>query len=479
MATYSITATTTNGNIGYPATNQFLPTNFTISASTQATASSSFNMNGGSAEIVYYINLGPPAAGSGYGLGAYGSGGYGTGVVGGQQSGTPITATDWTTDNWGEVLIACPSNGGVYQFDPTGGFTNAGLVSSAPPFNAGIFISTSEEILVCYGSTQSVGVGVERNPLLVKWSALGDYTDFVPTDINQAGSYPIPTGSRIVGGIAVTNQNLIWTDLDCWAMNYLGTPFVYGFNKIGSGAGLISSHAAQPLRGNIYWMGSQNFYSYTSSGVAVLPCPVWDFVFQNLNTAYAANVRAMPNTPFNEAGWEFPSTASTSGENDSYVKMNITEPNAPWDYGSLSRSAWIDQSVLGMPIAATAGGVIYKHETTSDADGQPMLSSFTTGYFFISPEGEQYAFVDQILPDFRWGFFGAAQTAQIEMTFSVVNFPGDTPAVYGPYTVVQGTEYISVRFRGRQMQITISSSDLGSWWRIGRVRYRYAPAGRR
>ncbi len=30
MATYSITATTTNGNIGYPATNQFLPTNHQI-----------------------------------------------------------------------------------------------------------------------------------------------------------------------------------------------------------------------------------------------------------------------------------------------------------------------------------------------------------------------------------------------------------------------------------------------------------------
>src|SRR6185295_5609790 len=97
-----------------------------------------------------------------------------------------------------------------------------------------------------------------------------------------------------------------------------------------------------------------------------IPCPVWDFVFQNLNTTYAANVRAMPNTPFNEAGWLFPSTSSADGENDSYVKFNITEPGAPWDYGpssALPRSAWMDQTVLGNPIGGSPTGIIYQHET--------------------------------------------------------------------------------------------------------------------
>jgi hypothetical protein len=189
----------------------------------------------------------------------------------------------------------------------------------------------------------------------------------------------------------------------------------------------------------------------------------------------------MPNTPFNEVGWLFPSNASTNGENDSYVKMNITEPNAPWDYGpssSLPRSAWIDQTILGPPIATIPTGIIYLQETTNDADGQPLMASFTTGYFFIA-EGEDFAFVDQILPDFKWGFFGAAQTAQIQLTFNVVNFPGDTPSVFGPYVVTQATEILSVRFRGRQMSITVASADSGSFWRIGRIRYRFAPSGRR
>ena len=186
----------------------------------------------------------------------------------------------------------------------------------------------------------------------------------------------------------------------------------------------------------------------------------------------------MPNTPYNEVGWLYPSLASSSGECDSYAKMNITEPGAPWDYGPIQRSAWIDQTILGMPIGASPSGFIYQHETTNDADGSPLNASFTTGEFYLA-EGEDFVFVDQILPDFKWSQFTSSTSANIVMTFNVTNYPGDTPTIYGPYTVTQATEFISVRFRGRLMSITIQSNDLGSWWRIGSIKYRYGTAGRR
>jgi hypothetical protein len=282
----------------------------------------------------------------------------------------------------------------------------------------------------------------------------------------------------IVGGTAVANQNLIWTDLDLWAMNYIGYPNTYGFNKIGAGAGLCSGHAAMQLRGGVYWMGTSNFYSYSGGGVQVLPCSVWDFVFQNINTAFISNVRAMPNTPFNEAGWAFPSNASVSGENDSYVKFNITEPGGPWDYGLLARSAWIDLNIFGYPIGAAPGGVVYAHEKTNDAAGQPLVYSCTTGFFRLV-EGEDFAYIDQVLPDFIWGLSGGSQSAQVQISFNVTNYAGDTPAVFGPYTVTQQTEYISTRFRGRFMSVTVSGSDLGSFVRLGRISYRYQKSGRR
>lgn len=452
---------------------------FTIQANTAASASGSFSMNGGNAELVYNIALGPSQPGVGYGLGDYGSGAYGFGTgSSSSQTGTPISATDWTLDNWGELLMACPENGGIYQYDPTGGFVNASIISTAPPFNAGMFVSTTQQILVAFGSSIRGSLGYVQQPLLVQWSDLGNFAEWRPTAATQAGNDTLSQGSRIVAGMAVTTQNLLWTDTDVWSMNYQGTPFVFGFTMIGAGAGAVSSHSVQKLRGSVVWMGPSNFYSYSGSGVSVIPCPVWDAVFQNINTDFLRNVRAMPNTPFNEAGWLYPSAASMSGACDSYVKFNITEQGTPWDYGPMDRTAWIDQSVLGPPIGASSQGFIYQHETSPNADGLPLTSSFTTGYFYLA-EGEEFAFVDQVIPDFKWGTFSGSPNAQIQITFNVVDFPGDTPRTYGPYTVTQAVQYISVRFRGRLMSVTVASADLDSFWRIGSIKYRYAPAGRR
>jgi len=475
-------ATTTGNGVTifghYTVTSVADANNFSFNVSTQATAAGSFSMNSGTAQIVYNISLGPAAIGVGYGLGAYGAGGYGTGNVPVSQTGTPITATDWTSDNWGEIILACPSGGGVYQYDPTGGFTNASIIATAPSFNGGIFVSTTLQLLFCWGSSEDQPIGIERDPMLISWSDQGDYTVFTPLDTNLAGSFRIPIGSEIRGGMAVSNQNLFWTDLDLWAANYAGFPLGFGFNKIGAGAGAISSHSMQQLRGAVYWMSESNFYVYGGEGVKVLPCPVWDAVFQNLNTTYKKNVRAMPNSGFNEVGWLYPSTASSNGECDRYVKMNITEPGQPWDYGPLPRSAWIDQSILGPPVAATPTGLIYSQETTRDADGGSLSSSFTTGYFYIA-EGEDFAFVDQIIPDMKWDYFGGSTSAQVFITFNVLDYLGDAPVSYGPYLMTSTTEYLSVRFRGRQMSVTVASSDTGSFWRLGKIRYRWAPAGRR
>jgi hypothetical protein len=451
--------------------------NFVIQTAAQATGAGSVSMNGGNAELVYYIALGPPPGGVGYGLGGYGLGGYGTGVAQSVQQGNPISASDWTTDNWGQILLACPEDGGIYYWDPTGGFLNASLISSGPIYNSGMFVSTSAQIVVAYGSTITEQIGVLQDPMLVQWCDSGNFFDWTPTDTNLARNFRIPIGSRIVAGMAVSNQNLIWTDLDLWIMNFIGFPNVYGFNKIGAGAGAASSHAVQQLRGGVHWMGTSNFYRYAGSGVEVVPCPVWDFVFQQIDTTKLKNVRAMPNTPFNEAGYFFTTTSSPNGENDAYVKYNITEPGAPWDYGYLPRSAWIDQNVFGPPIGASPASVIYQHETTNDAAGQPMAWSYSTGFFKLA-EGQDYVFVDRWLPDFKWGEIGQAGSAQIQMTFNVTNFPGDTPRVYGPYTVTQATKFITTRFRGALVSVTISGDDLGSFSRLGYIRYRYAPMGR-
>lgn len=451
--------------------------NFVITASSLATSSAGPTlMNGGNAEIVYFITIGPQATSGGWGTNGYGDGPYGQSVPVNQQVGLPITATDWTLDNWGRILLACPKGGGIYFWDPEGSNTNAALVPNAPTNNGGIFVAMSQQILVAWGSTPiSDGIGTTQNPLLVRWSDQGDFTNWTVSALTQAGDYPIPTGSKIMGGMATPNNELIWTDLDLYSMTYIGATLVWGFQKIGADCGLVGTHAATQLGGGVFWMGQSNFFTIGANGVAPVPCSVWDVVFQNIDTTNAFKSFAAPNSAFNEVWWFYPSASGGTGECDSYVKFNIIEQT--WDYGSLPRSSWFRQSVLGTPIATTADGTVFQHEMTEDADGSPLIYSFQTGYFEIG-EGEDLAFVDQFIPDMRWGTFAGSQTASINFTLLAVNYPGGPIRTYGPYTVNQQTPSFNPRLRGRQMSIQMQGSDLGSFTRLGRCRYRFAPDGR-
>jgi hypothetical protein len=133
--------------------------------------------------------------------------------------------------------------------------------------------------------------------------------------------------------------------------------------------------------------------------------------------------------------------------------------------------------VFGPPIGADAAGYIYQHETSPDADGQPMNSSFQTGYFVLQ-EADLKSFIDQVWPDMKWGYFNGVQSANVQLTFYVTDYPGQAPLTYGPYTLTQAVKYITPRFRGRLVSIKLESNDIGSFWRIGNIRYRFQPDGK-
>lgn len=453
----------------------------TITASQTASSTTSASMNGGNAQIVYYISLGPAATGSGYGRGGYGAGGYSSGTTSSVQSGTPITVADYSLDNWGKTLLACPENGGLYSWDPDGGFLNGSLVSTAnaPIFNATMFVAQPAQILVTLGSTTqkvSGSIGVYQDPLLIRWSDQDDYTNWSIDTTNQVGSVRLPRGSTIVGGIQAPNQALVWTDIAVWSMQYIGQPLVFGTNEIASGCGLIAKHARCVLRNSVYWFSQQNFYMLVGGGVQVMPCSVWDVVFQDLDTDNASKCWAWANSLFNEVWFFYPSIQDGTGECSRYAKCNVAE-GMVWDVGQMQRSAGIDQTVLGPPIAGTSSGIIYQHETSNDGDGSPINAYVQSGEFLIS-DGQWVTFCDQVRPDMKFGQSGQPQTAVISVTIDTENDITGEQQTSGALIFTAQSTYLTPRIRGHRASVRIESSDLGSWWRMGRMRFRATPDGR-
>ena len=455
---------------------QSVPTadTFTINASQAATGTASAGMNGGNAQIIYYVGIGPSVPYAGYGTGGYGLGGYGLGIVPTPSTGTPITATNWTLDNWGEILLACPANGPIYSYSSDSGLSVASKIVSAPEINGGIFISQPAQILVAWASSQ----GGVQDPLTINWSDAGDYTNFAVSSTTQAGGYRLPTGSRIVGGLAGPNFGVIWTDVDVWAMDYIEAPLIFGFNSLGTNCGLLSRHGAAVLNSTVYWISNKKFCLLNGETVQTIPCTVWDFIFQDLDEANTDKIYAGSNSLFNEVWFFFPSMSGGTGEVDSYVKVNVQGGGFIWDYGRLSRTAWIDQSPVGAPVAGDPSGFIFQHEVSPNADGQPLNSWFQTGYFKLN-DGENLNFIDLIFPDFRYGYIGGTQGAIVQVTVTMTDYPNAPTHSRGPYSVSSVTPYVNTRIRGRYASLRFESNDLNSWWRLGAPEVRSVPDGKR
>jgi hypothetical protein len=510
---------------------------FTITAPSSPTSTQTVSMNGGLARITYYVGqVASPA--SGYGSSGYGYGGYGIGVLfaGGRQvsgvnvttssgictaiipggtlvvpagsrviissvtytvisggpgvftfagslAGTGLTVTvskwgfvmpdtsstnDWSLDNWGEYLIASPHNGEIFYWNP-GASDHLVVVPNAPLINEGAFISMPELQIVAFGSTFT---GVQ-DPLLVRWCDIADLTDWVGTVTNQAGSFRIPKGSKIIGGMQGPQQGLLWTDIGLWSMQYVNQPLIYSFNEIGTGCGLVGRKAMGTLAGAVYWMSQSQFFYLSGGGVQVLNCPIWDIIFQNIDKTYLENVRCAPNSRFNEIAWYFP-TIGSNGIPTHYVKYNTVL--SQWDFGTLTRTAWIDQSIFGPPIGAGADFAIYQHEVGENDGDNAMDSYFQTGYFTLQ-EGDLKTFLDQLWPDMKWGS-GSSEDAIVGVSFYTADYPGDTPKVSAMTGITKATQFLSPRIRARLVSIRVSSNEKNIFWRLGGIRYRFQPDGK-
>lgn len=391
-------------------------------------------------------------------------------------AGPPVSGTDISTQVGWTVLTATSLNPG-----------------GAPPSeNQGMLVLDQIQIIMCYGCNPLGSSSIDA--MLVRWCDQGDFTNWVASTSNQAGSYRLPHGSRIIGGLQVPGMALLWTDVGVWAVQYIGFPLVFSFQNIGQNSGLVSQKASVCLGQLVYWMSDHGFFVMSGSGPQQMPCPVWDVVFKNLDIPNRDKIIAGTDYFYSEVYWFYPSANGGHGEIDSYVKVNI-ETNS-WDYGpatssasnQYSRTAWTDQNQPGNPVSVDLSGLLQQSDTGFTANGSAITGcTVRSGYSDIA-NGKQMMACDQFIPDFQWG----GDSPEIYLTLYFRSYPGETPTTMGPFIITPNTKYITLRkpttltigstsftaypaVRGREVAVQI---DLVSgWYRWGNNRLRANPAG--
>jgi hypothetical protein len=387
---------------------------------------------------------------TGYGTNVYGSFAYG---VARPDTGQPVPATTWSVDTWGEYLVACSdADGKLYEWQL--GFstpTKAAAIANAPTGNKALLV-TQERILFA--------LGAGGNPRKVQWCDQENNTLWTPATDNLAGDYELATPGSLLAGKRVKGVNLLFTDVDVHTAQYVGAPFVYGFEKAASGCGLISSQAVAAIDTAAIWMSKAGFWMYDGY-VKPLPSDVSDFIFKDINLTQASKVYCVHNSKFGEIWWFYPSGGSN--ENDSYVTFNYRENH--WNIGSLARTAGTDAGVFAYPLMVSSDGYIYEHEVGFAYDGANVYAE--SGPVQLG-NGDNVMSVRQVVPD-------ESNLGDAVVSFTSRLYPTGAQSSFGPYSAANPT---SVRFSGRQVNMKVTGDTLADW-RVGVMRLDAVPMGKR
>ena len=387
---------------------------------------------------------------TGYGYGTYGSSAYG---VARPDLGAIIPATTWSMDSWGEYLVACSSaDGQLLEWQL--GFTTptkAVAITNAP---------TSCEAVMTTAERFVFALGASGNPRKVSWCDQENNTVWTPSTTNQAGDFELNSVGSLKCGKRVRGINLLFTDVDVHVATYIGLPYVYSFEKAGSGCGVISSQAVAAIDTAAIWMSKSGFWVYDGY-VKPLVSDVGDYIFQNINYNQASKVYAVHNSKYGEIIWFYPSSASN--ENDSYVTYNYREGH--WAIGSLARTAGTDRGVFTNPLMISSDGYIYEHEVGYAYDGSTPFAE--SGPYEIG-NGDNIMSVRRVIPD--------EQTlGEVVVSFKTRMYPMADETTYGPYPAAQPTD---VRFAARQVKVRYTGNVLEDW-RVGVNRFDVVAMGKR
>jgi hypothetical protein len=291
----------------------------------------------------------------------------------------------WSLDNLGSTLIALICNGAVFQWDADSAnapATRATIVSGAPTASRDMLVSTPDRHLVLLGTETTIGDTTTQDDMFLRFSSQEDITDWAPTAINSAGTQRLAAGSRIMGGKLGRNAIYVWTDTSLFTMRFVGTPFTFAYEQVGTNCGLIGKNAAVEVDGAAYWMSDNGFFRFTGK-LESMDCLVEDYVYDDLNTTSNQFIYCGINNLFGEVMWFYPTSDSNVVNRCVIYSYLDSTPSRPiWFTNASSafpRSTWVDSAIFGLPHATQYDAGTDTCDTVGNTDGISTYYEHETG----------------------------------------------------------------------------------------------------
>jgi hypothetical protein len=489
-------------------------TTFTATVPNAATATAT----DATVDIQPYAIVGPAEQSYGYGFGISSFGGV---VTGGSDTGWGVAVAAstitlepglWSLDTFGNVLVATVANGRTYTWNSniTARFTTRASVNTTdflttlnPIASRTTLVSPTTQHLIHFGTCTTFNDASTQDDMFIRFSDNENINSYDVKATNTAGTFRLQDGTRIIGALTAKETILVWTDSSLYTMKFVGAPFTFGFEQVGTNCGLIGKNAAVEIDGIAYWMSNNGFFAFDGT-VKSLPCGVEDYVYDDIDTTKGQQITAGLNNLFTEVTWWYPTSGSDF--NNRYVSYNYGDsaklPAGNWYTGTNEnsiRTSWSDTLVYPRPYATryneSAVGtfpavvgvtglgqtVYFEHETGTDQinpDGTTTaLTSFIQSFEFSlqKDQTEYFLAMRRFLPNFK------KLTGNNNITLSVTDFPATDAAAtaLSPFVVTSSTNFVDTRARGRYASIKLQNTAAGETWRFGTFQVDLQPDGRR
>jgi len=420
----------------------------------------------------------------------------------------------WSIDNFGDKIIALIHNAQVFEWDSNATNavrTRATIINGAPTASRDMLVSTPDRHLVFFGTETTIGDPTTQDEMFIRFSNRDEITVYEDKVDNSAGFQRLADGSKIVGAVRGRDAIYVWTDTSLFTMRFIGQPFVFGFQQVGTNCGLIGQNAALEVDGAAYWFSENGFFKY-SGNLETMICLVEDFVYNDLNTTASQLINVGLNNLFGEITWFYCTENSTViNRCVTYNYMDSTAQRPVWTTGTLARGTWKDSSVFGLPHAtfydpdsnssydvvgntdgcttyfehekgtdealATGVNAVTSNIESGDFDITQQKSAFgqSTGIANFKGDGEHIMKIRRFVPDFL------SQTGNTQVTLQLKNYPNSTQASspLGPFTITSSTDKVDTRARARAVSLKIANTGASQSWKLGTFRLDTQPDGRR
>jgi len=364
----------------------------------------------------------------------------------------------WSFASYGSDLLGlCSSDGRLLHLTPTTGIVpKMDVPSNAPTGNYAMAVTAERSVML---------MGAGGNPRRVAWSDFENYNGWTfNVSTGQAGYIDLEASSPIITGVRVKEGILVLTQHECFLVRYVGAPYFYGVEKLGSTT--FSAPCAIASGGSYtVWFGEEGFWVYSGGAIRLLDCPMFGDIKQNYDPLYG-NYRAHmhENGAFPEFWFDYPDINSTTGEPNQYVIWNYSDNI--WIRGQRNVTASIGAITANYPVAAKTDNNIYQMEDGWTDDGTSRVGQVWAETSVLDfGQGDNYIELNQALvasdPD--------SDVTNYQIRFYSRYAPNQNEVSFGPYAP-RSDGYTDTRVSGRDIRLRVEATN-DAYWSLGQIRF--------